>query len=210
MRVIGNMFDNEKIEDKSDVFAELFELSKTYSDILITVSGIKHYFGSEPFVIGEKVHLVKEPGNSFDPLAIQVICEGVGKCGYVANSETTVKQGTHRAELIYRGIDEMTSAEVLWAEESFAICKVENLSSFDLVFNSGVELCSEGDAEDALKLFLSLEENRPDELLLQRIADCFFRLDKNEEALQYIEKALKLNQNNQRSLFMRQIIRNQV
>ncbi len=204
------MFDNEKFEGKSDVFAELLELSKNYTDILITVSGIKHYFGSEPFVIGEKVHLVKEPGNSFDTFAIQVICEGVGKCGYVANSETTVKQGTHRAELIYRGIDEMSTAEVLWAEESFAICQVENLSSFDLVFNSGVELCSEGNVEDALKLFFSLEENRMDELLLQRIADCFFRLDKNEEALQYIEKALKLNGNNPRSLFMQKIISNEI
>lgn len=204
------MFSNENFEEKKDVLKELLELSKTYSDILITVSGIKHYFGKEPFVIGEKVHLVKEPGNSFDASAIQVICEGIGKCGYVANSEKTVKQGTHRAELIYKGIGEMSTAEVLWAEESFAICKIENLSSFDLVFNSGAWLCAEGNVEDALKLFFSLEENRKDELLLQRIADCFFRLDKNEEALQYIEKALELDKNNPRSLFMRQIIRNQM
>lgn len=204
------MFSNENFEEKTDVLKELLELSKTYSDILITVSGIKHYFGSEPFVIGEKVHLVKEPGNSFDIFAIQVICEGIGKCGYVANSETTVKQGTHRAELIYKGIGEMSTAEVLWADESFAICKVDNLSSFDLVFNSGVEFCSDGDVEDALKLFFSLEENITDELLLQRIADCFFRLDKNEDALRYIEKALELNGNSPRSLFMQKIISNEI
>ena len=200
------MFSNEKFEEKTDVLEELLELSKTYSDILITVSGIKHYFGSDPFVIGEKVHLVKEPGNSYDSLAIQVLCEGFGKCGYVANSEATVKQGTYRAELIYKGIEEMVTAEVLWAEESFAVCKVENLSSFDLVFNSGVELCSEGNTKDALKLFFALEENRNDELLMQRIADCFFRLDKNEEALKYIERALEFNKDNPRSLFMRKII----
>ena len=32
----------------------------------ITITGLKFYFGSKPFAVGQKVKLVKEPDNEYD------------------------------------------------------------------------------------------------------------------------------------------------
>ena len=53
--------------------------------IYFTLTGTKHYFGSDFLEPGMKVKLVKEPDNEYDQEAIKVLLKGVGKIGYVAN-----------------------------------------------------------------------------------------------------------------------------
>ncbi len=56
----------------------------------ITITGLKFYFGSKPFAVGQKVKLVKEPDNEYDSEAIKAELPGLGCAGYVANSPRTV------------------------------------------------------------------------------------------------------------------------
>lgn len=60
-------------------------------EMYFTIAGCSHYFGSQFMEKGMKVKLVKEPDNEYDREAIQVLIKGLGKCGYVANSPSTVK-----------------------------------------------------------------------------------------------------------------------
>ena len=58
--------------------------------IYFTLTGTKHYLGSDFLEPGIKVKLVKETDNEYDQEAIKVLLKGVGKIGYVANSPYTV------------------------------------------------------------------------------------------------------------------------
>ena len=61
-----------------------------------TLTGTKHYYGSNFLKPGMKVQLEKEPDNEFDPEAILVKLNGLGKIGYVANSPYTVVRQINR------------------------------------------------------------------------------------------------------------------
>ena len=52
----------------------------------VTLTGLNYRFGTQPFTVGQKVKLVKEPENDFDREAIRAELPGLGKVGYVANS----------------------------------------------------------------------------------------------------------------------------
>ena len=54
--------------------------------IYFTLTGTKHYFGSQFLEPGMKIELEKEPDNEYDKEAILIKLEGLGKIGYVANS----------------------------------------------------------------------------------------------------------------------------
>lgn len=43
----------------------------------ITITGLKFYFGSKPFAVGQKVKLVKEPDNEYDSEAIKQSFRGL-------------------------------------------------------------------------------------------------------------------------------------
>ena len=58
--------------------------------IFITLTGTRHYFGSEFLEKDMKLTLKKEPDNEYDREAIKILCEGIGKIGYVANSSGRV------------------------------------------------------------------------------------------------------------------------
>jgi hypothetical protein len=60
------------------------------SEVYFTLTGTKHYYGSDFIEPGMKVKLSKEPDNEFDKEAIRVDFKGLGKIGYVANSPYTV------------------------------------------------------------------------------------------------------------------------
>ena len=67
-----------------------------------TLTGTKHYYGSNFLKPGMKVQLEKEPDNEFDPEAILVKLNGLGKIGYVANSPyTIVGERTRQKEKLY-------------------------------------------------------------------------------------------------------------
>ena len=53
--------------------------------IYFTLTGTKHYFGSDFLEPGMKVKLVKELDNEYDQEAIKVLLKGVGKIGCWAN-----------------------------------------------------------------------------------------------------------------------------
>ena len=71
---------------------------------MITVTGLKYYFGAFPFEKGQKLLLVKEPENEHDKEAIRVELTGLGKVGYVANSSFSVLGDTMSAGGIYEYI----------------------------------------------------------------------------------------------------------
>lgn len=54
----------------------------------VTLTGLNYRFGTQPFTVGQKVKLVKEPENGFDREAIRAELPGLGKVGYVANKHS--------------------------------------------------------------------------------------------------------------------------
>ena len=90
----------------------------------ITIVGQNHYFGMKPFKIGQVVKLVKEPDNSCDYEAIKVTLPYIGTVGYVANSSSTVYQGTHSAGRLYDKIGNVAYAKVMFVTHSSVIALV--------------------------------------------------------------------------------------
>lgn len=193
--------------EKKDYTSELLSmLSMPDGEILITVVGIENYSGAKPFKVGKIARLIKESDNKYDSNAIAVFCDNFGKCGYVANSDKTVKDGTHPADMIGGGIGDGCFAEVLWADKSFVICKLHEIDNYRFVFNHGVDYCYENSFDVALNLFLELENKGKTVELLQRICDCYIKLDAYTKALKYAEKALVLDKYNKRTVYMKSVI----
>ena len=92
--------------------------------IYFTLTGTKHYFGSDFLEPGMKVKLVKEPDNEYDQEAIKVLLKGVGKIGYVANSPYTVLGESLSAGRLYDKIGNKAKARILFVTPKVAICKV--------------------------------------------------------------------------------------
>lgn len=193
--------------EKEDYTSELLSLlSIPDGEILITVVGINNYFENKPFDIGKTVHLIKDANNKYDSNAISVFCDNYGKSGYVANSYETVKQGTHMADIVHGGIGDGCTAEVLWYDDTFIICKLLEIDSCRFVYNHAVDYCSCIRYDIALKLFCSLEKIGETVEILQRICDCYIKLGEYQNALKYAEKALVLDENNKRTHFMKSVI----
>lgn len=197
---------SEKAE-KEDYTSELLSmLSMPNGDVLITVVGIKNYSGNKPFELDNKVYLSKETDNKYDSNAIAVLCDNFGKCGYVANSLETVKQGTHCADIIHGGIGDGCIAEVLWADDAFVICKLCEIDNYRFVYNHAADYCYDGNYNVALELFSELEKISGTVEVLQRICDCYIKLEAYTKALEYAEKALSLDKDNKRSNYMKSVI----
>lgn len=92
--------------------------------IYFTLTGTKHYLGSDFLEPGMKVKLVKEPDNEYDQEAIKVLLKGVGKIGYVANSPYTVLGESLSAGRLYDKIGNKAKARILFVTPKGAICKV--------------------------------------------------------------------------------------
>ena len=89
--------------------------------IYFTLTGTKHYFGSDFLESGMKVKLVKEPDNEYDQEAIKVELKGVGKIGYVANSPYTVLGESLSAGRLYDKIGNKAKARILFVTPK--VCK---------------------------------------------------------------------------------------
>ena len=92
--------------------------------IFITLTGTKHYFGSDFLKEGMKLKLTKEPDNEYDKEAIKVTFEGLGKIGYVANSAYTVLGDCMSAGRLYDKIDDTAYVKVVLVTSNGTICKV--------------------------------------------------------------------------------------
>ena len=92
--------------------------------MFITVTGLKHYLGTRPFRVGRIVRLCKEPRNEYDEEAIRVELPYIDTIGYVANSASTVYEGTFSAGFIGDEIEDVAYAEVEFITHSAVIAAV--------------------------------------------------------------------------------------
>lgn len=97
----------------------------------ITVTGTRHYFGSEFIEPKMILNLVKEPDNDHDREAIRVELPGLGKIGYVANSCYTVQGESISAGRLYDKIGDTAVATVKYVIPNGILCKVKHLKRED-------------------------------------------------------------------------------
>jgi len=93
-------------------------------DIFITISGTSHYYGSALLKIGTVLKLRKDFDNPFDVDAISVSLPSLGIMGYVANSETTLANGTKSASEIYSKIADEAFCIVMFKTEKYIVAKI--------------------------------------------------------------------------------------
>jgi hypothetical protein len=91
----------------------------------VTLTGLNYRFGTQPFTVGQKVKLVKEPENDFDREAIRAELPGLGKVGYVANSTHTVLGDCYSAGRIYDKIGAAATAKVKYVLANAVVCSVK-------------------------------------------------------------------------------------
>ena len=96
--------------------------------IFITVTGTRHYFGSDFLKKDMKLILEKEPDNEYDKEAIKVLCDGLGKIGYVSNSPYTVLGESISAGRLYDKIGERAVAKVVHKTDCGILCKISKKS----------------------------------------------------------------------------------
>jgi len=89
-----------------------------------TLTGVKHYFGSDFLEKGMKLELKKEPDNEHDKEAIIVSMEGLGKIGYVANSPYTVIGESMSGGRLYDKIGDTAVGEVVFVTTQGILCKI--------------------------------------------------------------------------------------
>ena len=94
----------------------------------ITITGLKHRYGSEFLKPKMKVQLEKEPDNEYDKEAIKVMLEGLGHIGYVANSSFTVLGDCMSAGRLYDRIGKTATAKVKYVTPKGVICVVSEKS----------------------------------------------------------------------------------
>lgn len=94
-------------------------MAKTY----FTLTGTKHYYGTDFLEKGMKITLEKEPDNEYDKEAIQVKMKGMGKIGYVANSPYTIIGDSMSAGRIYDRIDDKAKAKIVMVTPMGVLCK---------------------------------------------------------------------------------------
>ena len=94
-------------------------------DIIFTITGMNHYYGSDFLEKGMKVKLVKEPDNEYDKEAIRVEMKGLGKIGYVANSTHTVLGESYSAGRMYDLMKKKAKGKVLIVTHRGAICELK-------------------------------------------------------------------------------------
>ena len=91
----------------------------------VTLTGLNYRFGTQPFTVGQKVKLVKEPDNEYDSEAIKAELPGLGCAGYVANSPHTVLGDCISAGRLYDKIGDSATAKVVYVLDNAVVCKVK-------------------------------------------------------------------------------------
>lgn len=90
----------------------------------ITITGMNHYYGLQPFSVGKRLKCIKEKNNPFDDEAIKVVMKEIGTVGYVANTPYTAATGTLSAGRIYEKVKKKFTVEVMFITSSKVICRV--------------------------------------------------------------------------------------
>ena len=89
-----------------------------------TLTGTKHYYGSDFLKPGMKVELKKELDNEYDREAIAVNIDGLSQVGYVANSPYTVIGESMSAGRLYDKIGDTAIGEVVFVTDKGILCRV--------------------------------------------------------------------------------------
>lgn len=92
--------------------------------VFFTLTGTKHYFGTDFLKPGMKLNLKKEPDNEYDKEAIMINMEGLGKVGYVANSPYTVLGESMSGGRLYDKISDTAVGEVVFVTTQGVLCRV--------------------------------------------------------------------------------------
>ena len=92
--------------------------------IYITINHLDNYLPVMNLKVGDILTLKKEPDNIFDDEAIAVYTENSFKCGYVANSVSSVARGTYSAGRIYDIIDVEQRSTICFITDDEAIARV--------------------------------------------------------------------------------------
>lgn len=96
--------------------------------IYFTITGTKHYFGSDFLKPGMKVKLQKDTQNEFDNEAIAVKMDGLGKIGYIANSSYTVLGESYSAGCLYDKINKKATGTILYVLDNGVLCRLNEFS----------------------------------------------------------------------------------
>ena len=91
--------------------------------IYITINHLDDYLPVMNLRVGDILTLKKEPDNPYDDEAIAVYTKENYKCGYVANSVSTVARGTYSAGRAYDKLldEQRCKTQFIYSEEGFAI-----------------------------------------------------------------------------------------
>ena len=92
--------------------------------LYVTITGMKYYYGFNPFSIGKKLTCKKEPNNPHDNEAIKVTMKNIGTIGYIANSPYTKANGTMGAGAINNYVKKKFKVKVMFITSTKIICKV--------------------------------------------------------------------------------------
>ncbi|MEA5010537.1 MAG: HIRAN domain-containing protein [Angelakisella sp.] len=92
----------------------------------VTITGFKHYYGVQPFEIGNLIRCEKEPRNPYDCEAIRALLPMIGTVGYLANSVGTVAGGTMSAGRVYDRVPRRFYVRVCFITQTKIICRLES------------------------------------------------------------------------------------
>ena len=93
-------------------------------EILITICATTHYYGTTPIKCDMVLKLKKDPENPYDGNAISANLPSLGIVGYVANSSSTLREGTSSASEIYNVIENEEYCKVIFKGENYVIAKI--------------------------------------------------------------------------------------
>lgn len=90
----------------------------------ITITGLKHHYGTKILKEDMSLYLRKEPQSEYDKEAIEAYLPGLGCIGHVANSVHTRVGDCYSAGRLYDKIGDEATAKVLYIIEQSAVCEV--------------------------------------------------------------------------------------
>lgn len=94
------------------------------NSLYITINHLDEYGGPESFRINDKLIMKKDLDNPFDDEAIAIYNDHNIRCGYVANSVSTVARGTYSAGRVYDKIPEECGCIVRFISEDHLITEL--------------------------------------------------------------------------------------
>ena len=92
--------------------------------VYVTITGMKYYYGFNPFSIGKKLTCKKEHNNPYDSEAIKVTMKNIGTVGYIANSPYTKANGTMGAGAVNKYVKKKFKVRVMFMTSTKIICEV--------------------------------------------------------------------------------------